>query len=131
MPAASLEHLSDRFDHARAGVLGRALDDATTEYLMMNKSPSRRVNEIDNRGSHFYLATYWAKALSQQSSDALLAKQFTPVFEQLSANETAILDELNGAQGGRNRCWVTYAGDRPGGGCNATSPTLNKIIDAI
>ena len=130
--AASLEHLSDRFDHARASVLGRALDDATTEYLMMNKSPSRRVNEIDNRGSHFYLATYWAKALSQQSSDALLAQQFTPIFEQLSANETKILDELNGAQGDAVDVGGYFAPEtKLAADAMRPSPTLNKIIDAI
>ena len=99
---------------------------------MMNKSPSRRVNEIDNRGSHFYLATYWAKALAQQTSDALLAQQFTPIYEQLSANESTILGELNGAQGAAVDVGGYFAPQtKLASSAMRPSPTLNKIIDAI
>ena len=96
--AVSLLHLADRFDNAKAGILGEALDDATTKYLLQNKSPSRKVNEIDNRGSQFYLTLYWAEALAA-SKDAELAARFAPVFAKLSENESAIMAELNAAQG--------------------------------
>ena len=96
--AVSLLHLADRFENAKAGILGEALDDATTKYLLQNKSPSRKVNEIDNRGSQFYLTLYWAEALAA-SKDAELAARFAPVFAKLSENESAIMAELNAAQG--------------------------------
>jgi isocitrate dehydrogenase len=96
--AVSLLHLADRFDNAKAGILGEALDDATTKYLLQNKSPSRKVNEIDNRGSQFYLTLYWAEALAA-SKDAELAARFAPVYAKLSENESAIMAELNAAQG--------------------------------
>ena len=75
----SLEHLADHCGSDSARVLGEALDAATTELLLEGKTPSRRVGELDNRGSHFYLALYWARALAEQSTDAALRKQFTPV----------------------------------------------------
>ena len=76
-----------------------ALDEATTKYLLTNKSPSRRVNELDNRGSHFYLAMYWAEALAAQAEDVELAAQFAGVAGRMSENEGTIVAELNGAQG--------------------------------
>ena len=97
--AASLEHLSRATDNARAQVLADTLDAATAKFLENNKSPSRKAGEIDNRGSHFYLAMYWAEALAQQSDDAELQARFSKLFEQLSANEQAIMDELNKVQG--------------------------------
>ncbi|MEZ8100310.1 NADP-dependent isocitrate dehydrogenase [Vibrio bivalvicida] len=97
--AASLEHLSTVTGNAKAQVLADALDKATGDFLDNNKSPSRRVGELDNRGSHYYLATYWAQALASQSADAELAAEFAPIAQALSANEEKIVAELNDAQG--------------------------------
>lgn len=97
--AASLEHLSRFADNKGAMILANALDKATGEFLDNNKSPSRKVGELDNRGSHFYLAMYWAQAMSEQTEDADLAARFKALAEQLAANETAIVKELNDAQG--------------------------------
>ncbi|RUO73118.1 NADP-dependent isocitrate dehydrogenase [Idiomarina ramblicola] len=97
--AASLEHLSRTFDNKRAQVLADSLDVATAKFLEENKSPSRKVGEIDNRGSHFYLAMYWAEALANQNDDAELKERFSKLSEKLSGNEQAIIDELNKVQG--------------------------------
>ncbi|MGY0616399.1 NADP-dependent isocitrate dehydrogenase [Vibrio sp. FJH11] len=97
--AASLEHLSVVTGNAKAQVLADTLDKATGEFLDTNKSPSRKVGELDNRGSHFYLASYWAKALAEQTADADLAAEFAPIAKALSENEEAIVAELNNAQG--------------------------------
>ena len=97
--AASLEHLSRATDNARAKVLADTLDAATAKFLENNKSPSRKVGEIDNRGSHFYLAMYWAEALASQNDDAELQERFTKLSKQLSDNEQAIISELNDVQG--------------------------------
>ncbi|HGE6066198.1 TPA: NADP-dependent isocitrate dehydrogenase [Vibrio cholerae] len=97
--AASLEHLSVVTGNRKAQVLADALDKATGKFLDMNKSPSRRVGEIDNRGSHFYLATYWAQALAEQTADADLAAEFAPIAKALEEKEAQIVAELNGAQG--------------------------------
>ncbi|PRY72382.1 NADP-dependent isocitrate dehydrogenase [Halomonas ventosae] len=96
---ASLEHLAKQFGNARATLLADALDKATGEFLEHNKSPSRKAGELDNRGSHFYLALYWAQALAAQDEDAELKRLFTRLAETLTANEAIILDELNGVQG--------------------------------
>ncbi|EDM75477.1 isocitrate dehydrogenase (NADP) [Plesiocystis pacifica SIR-1] len=130
--AVSLEHLGSKFGHASARVLGKALDAATTQYLLQNKSPSRKVNELDNRGSHFYLAMYWAQALAAQTEDAGLADRFAPVAAALTENEAKIVEELNGAQGPAQDVGgyympddaLAYAAMRP-------SATLNAIIDGI
>lgn len=95
----SLEHLSAVFDNAKAQTLADTLDVANTKFLTENKSPSRKVNELDNRGSHFYLALYWAEALAAQDKDAELKARFAPLAEALAANEAKIVDELNSAQG--------------------------------
>ena len=97
--AVSLEDLGSKTDNSKALVLAEALDAATSEFLDTNKSPSRKVNELDNRGSHFYLALYWAQALADQTKDADLQKQFSTLAEQLANNESKIIDELNSAQG--------------------------------
>jgi isocitrate dehydrogenase len=97
--AASLEHLSVVTGNARAKVLADTLDQATGEFLDTNRSPSRRVGELDNRGSHYYLAAYWAKALASQTKDAGLAAEFAPVSKALADNEEKIVTELNEAQG--------------------------------
>ncbi|EOU2461307.1 NADP-dependent isocitrate dehydrogenase [Vibrio navarrensis] len=97
--AASLEHLSVVTGNKKAQVLADALDKATGEFLDTNKSPSRKVGELDNRGSHYYLAAYWAKALAQQTADAELAAEFAPIAKALAEKEELIVSELNGAQG--------------------------------
>ena len=97
--AVSLEELAGKLGNAKMGVLAKALDAANSKFLDTNKSPSRKVNEIDNRGSHFYLALYWAQALAAQTEDSALAAEFAPVAKALSENETQIMAELNGAQG--------------------------------
>ncbi|MDN5724457.1 MAG: NADP-dependent isocitrate dehydrogenase [Propionibacteriales bacterium] len=128
--AESLRHLSESTDNARAGVLGDALDLATEKVLTEGKSPARKLGQIDNRGSHFYLALYWAQALAAQSDDTELASLFAPVAEKLAANEEKITGELLAAQGSavdlggyyRPDPDKTYAAMRP-------SATLNEIID--
>ena len=96
---ASLEHLARAHDNARANVLAQALDAAIGRFLENNKSPARKLGEIDNRGSHFYLAMYWARALADQKDDAELAAIFGALAAKLEAAEAAIVGELNGAQG--------------------------------
>ena len=95
----SLEHLASVFNNDKAQILAETLDVANTRFLEANKSPSRKVNELDNRGSHFYLALYWAQALAAQDKDADLQARFAPLAATLSANEAKIVDELNAAQG--------------------------------
>lgn len=95
----SLEHLATVFSNDKAQTLADTLNVANTQFLKENKSPSRKVNELDNRGSHFYLALYWAQALAAQEKDAELKARFTPLAETLTANEAKIVDELNTAQG--------------------------------
>jgi len=97
--AASLEHLGNRYGNAAATVLAKALDAANGQILDNNKSPARKVGEIDNRGSHFYLALYWAQALAAQDEDASLKAKFAPLARLLAENEQKIVGELNGAQG--------------------------------
>lgn len=97
--AVSLEHLSTSFGNAQAQVLATTLDQATAQFLQNNKSPSRKVNELDNRGSHFYLAMYWAQALAKQTEDSTLQSRFAPLAQQLAENEAKIVEELNAAQG--------------------------------
>ncbi len=97
--AASLDHLATTADNERARILGETLDRATGTFLEENKSPSRKVGEIDNRGSHFYLALYWAQELARQDEDTELAQAFASVAEQLAENEDAINEELLSVQG--------------------------------
>jgi isocitrate dehydrogenase len=126
---ASLEHLADSKDNAKARVLAAALDKGIEKLLDTNKSPSRKVNEIDNRGSHFYLAMYWAEALASQDDDADLKAHFTPMAEAMAANEETIADELLSAQGGAVDTGGYY---RPDAGKVAAamrpSGTLNGIV---
>lgn len=97
--AVSFEHLANTAGNARAQILADTLDAATGTFLLENKSPKRKVGELDNRGSHFYLAKYWAEELSAQTKDAELAAAFTAVSEALSGNEEAIVAELAAVQG--------------------------------
>jgi isocitrate dehydrogenase len=130
--AVSLEHLGKTFDNDRAIVLSEALDEANTQYLQNDRSPSRKVNEPDNRSSHFYLALYWAKALTNQSSDKELAERFKYVAKKLEENEDKINQELIDAQGESENIDGYYWPDRklvfdrmrP-------STTLNEIIVSV
>ncbi len=97
--AASLEHLSKAANNPKAKILGEALDKATGKFLDENKSPSRKVNELDNRGSHFYLALYWAQAMAEQTDDKDLQARFSKLAQSLAENEAKIVAELNGVQG--------------------------------
>lgn len=129
---ASLEHLAQTQDNKKAQVLADALDEANAKFLATDKSPARKVGGIDNRGSHFYLAMYWAEALANQTADAELAAQFAPVASAMLENETKINEELIGAQGTAQNIdgyyrpdeAKTYAAMRP-------SATLNAIVDAL
>ncbi len=96
---ASLEHLDNVIGNKKAAILAKTLDAATGKFLDNNKSPSSKVGELDNRGSHFYLAMYWAEALSTQSEDKALAEQFAPLAKALKSNEAQIVSELNAVQG--------------------------------
>jgi isocitrate dehydrogenase len=97
--AASFEHYAEATGNQRAHVLADTLDRATGTFLKENKSPARRVGSIDNRGSHFYLALYWAQELAAQSDDAGLASAFAPLASNLAENEQTITEELIGVQG--------------------------------
>lgn len=97
--AASLEHLGVNYNNPKALVLAKTLDQATGQFLDNNKSPSRKVGNIDNRGSHFYLALYWAQALAAQTEDTALQAQFATLAKTLTANEATIVAELNAVQG--------------------------------
>jgi isocitrate dehydrogenase len=97
--AVSLEHLAEKYNNPRAAVLAAALDEANTRFLDEDKSPTRRIGGIDNRGSHFYLGLFWAEALAAQREDAELAAAFAPVAEAMRTNEAKIVDELNAVQG--------------------------------
>ncbi len=97
--AASLEHLANVHNNPRAQVLADTLDKATGRFLDENKSPSRKVNELDNRGSHFYLALFWAEELATQDADAALQSHFAPVAKAMRENEAKIVAELNEVQG--------------------------------
>jgi isocitrate dehydrogenase len=97
--AVSLEHLGTTFNNPQAVILSKTLDLATEKLLANSKGPSRRVNELDNRGSHFYLALYWAEALSVQDEDENFRKEFLPIYNKLKENESKIVFELNNVQG--------------------------------
>ncbi|MDQ1112895.1 monomeric type NADP-dependent isocitrate dehydrogenase [Microbacterium testaceum] len=130
--AASLEHLADTTGNERARVLAQTLDAATGTFLENDKSPGRALGTIDNRGSHFYLALYWAQELAKQSTDAALAEVFAPVAEKLEASEQTIVAELNAVQGHHAEIGGYYRPNtelvekvmRP-------SATLNAVVDAL
>jgi isocitrate dehydrogenase len=127
--AASLEHLSVNTDNAKAKVLADTLDAATAKFLQENKSPSRRVNELDNRGSHFYLALYWAQALAEQSGDADLQRQFSSVAAEMTEKEATIVDELNSAQGvSVDINGYYFADDKLAAEAMRPSATLNGLL---
>lgn len=129
---ASLEHLAQTQNNHKAMVLSNALDVANAKFLSENKSPARKIGSIDNRGSHFYLAMYWAEALAAQTADIEIAEKFKPIAEALSKNEEKINAELIGSQGKSQNIGgyykpnetKTYKAMRP-------SATLNEIINSI
>ena len=130
--AVSLDHLGEKYNNPKANILGEALDKATTKYLDNDKSPSRKVNEHDNRGSHYYVAMYWAQALADQTQDKELAATFAPIAEALAANEAKINDELISVQGAAVNIDGYYSTDREKTyAAMRPSNTLNEIIDGM
>jgi len=130
--AVSLEHTSETTNNAEALVLAEALDLATEKFLANKKSPSRKVNELDNRGSHFYLAMYWAEALAAQSKNETLKATFSPIAAKLAANEAKIISELNGAQGSKvDLGGYYYPNETKVAEAMRPSTTLNNILESI
>ena len=129
---ASFEHLAERYNNPQAKLLSVTLDAATTQYLLNNRSPSRKVNQLDNRGGHFYVALYWAQALAAQTDDAKLAARFAPVAAALTANEDKIVAELLAAQGKPVNIGGHYL-PTPALAFEAMRPsaTLNAIIASV
>ena len=129
---ASLEHLGRVFDNSAAQLLGETLDEAIAEFLDSNRSPSRRVNEIDNRGSHFYLAKFWAEAVARQNKDVAMKERFAALAAKLSASEEQINAELLAAQGEPVDVGGYFA-PNPELAAKAMrpSPTLNEAIDSV
>ena len=127
--AVSLEHLGSTNNNSKALILAETLDDATDKFLENDKSPSRKVGEMDNRGSHFYLALYWAEGLANQNKDAELKSEFTKIYTDLKANENKIITELNEIQGKA----VTIGGyykpnDQLADSAMRSNNTLNTIL---
>ena len=130
--AASLEHLSQVRRIPKAEALSKALDQATEKLLDNHKSPSRKVNQLDNRGSHFFLAMYWAQALAVQNNDLELKQCFTTIGEKLELNEATILQELNSIQGHSVDLGGYYHPDpQKANTVIRSSPTLNAIIESL
>lgn len=130
--AVSLEHLGSTYNNSKALVLGETLDEATSKFLLNDKSPSRKVGELDNRGSHFYLAMYWAEALANQDRDQELKAHFAPIAATMLENETKILAELNNAQGvALNIGGYYHADETIASNAMRPSATLNAIIASI
>lgn len=130
--AVSFEHLATATDNSRAQVLADALDAGTGLYLEEGRSPSRKVGELDNRGSHFYVALYWAEALAEQTEDAELATAIKPVAEELRANEETIVNELNEVQGKEVSInGYYYPNSEMTSEVMRPSATLNRIINEL
>ncbi len=130
--AVSLEHEAKTNNNTKAQILADTLDNATVALLQNGKSPSRKVNELDNRGSHFYLALYWAKELANQTADAELQAKFAPIADELISKEAKIVEELNTVQGVAMDIEGYYS-PSPSKATESMRPsaTLNAIIDAI
>ncbi|MEE3373332.1 MAG: NADP-dependent isocitrate dehydrogenase [Planctomycetota bacterium] len=130
--AVSLETLAEQAGDSRIRLLGETLNQATGQLLTQNKSPSRKVNELDNRGSHFYLALYWSEALANQTNDADLRERFAPICQALADAKETILAELNAAQGNPVDLGGYYQPDREKVVCAMRpSPTFNAIVDGV
>src|SRR5699024_5959328 len=126
------EHLATATDNSRAQVLADALDTGTGLYLEEGRSPSRKAGELDNRGSHFYVALYWAEALAKQTEAADLAAALKPVAAELRANEHVIVKDLNGAQGQAVSIGgYYYPNDEKTSEVMRPSATLNRIINGL
>ena len=131
-PRPSLEHLSKTSNNSSAKILADTLDRATAKFLEGNKSPARKVGEIDNRGSHFYLALYWAQALAEQTQDKNLQARFAKIAKELEQNESKITAELLGAQGKPVDMGGYYhPNDEKTTKAMRPSQTFNAIVDAI
>ncbi len=129
---ASLEHLAQTQNNKKAQILADALDEANAKFLETDKSPARKVGQIDNRGSHFYLAMYWAQALANQTTDAEIAAQFAPIAKAMQENESKINGELIGAQGRPQDIGGYYHPDaKKADAAMRSSATLNAIVDGI
>ncbi|ROI14774.1 NADP-dependent isocitrate dehydrogenase [Epilithonimonas hominis] len=129
---ASLEHLAQTQDNPKAQILADALDEANAKFLAEDKSPGRKLGTIDNRGSHFYLATYWAEALANQTKDAEIASKFAPVAKALTENESKINEELIGSQGKAQEIDGYYRPDfAKTDAAMRPSATLNEIVNGI
>jgi len=130
--SVSIEDLAQKTGNAQANILAKALDQANSKFLDSDKSPSRKVKELDNRGSHFYLALYWAQALAAQSDDAELQTRFSKVAQQLGDKEQSILAELNAAQGSAVEIGGYYHPDKTlTSQAMRPSATLNAIVAAV
>jgi isocitrate dehydrogenase len=130
--APSFEHIAETFGNAKASVLAETLDTATGKFLENDKSPGRKLGTIDNRGSHFYLALYWAQALAAQHEDEGLNTIFTPIAEQLAANEEKIVSELNAVQGKSVDVGGYYLpNDTKANAALRPSTTFNKILSTL
>ena len=128
--AVSLDHFADVNNNAKAKILGEALDDATEKLLENKKGPSRKVNELDNRGSHFYLALYWAEALANQDKDVDLKHEFSQIFKELQSHEAKIIEELNAVQGvSKDIGGYYYPNDVLASNAMRPSETLNSILN--
>jgi isocitrate dehydrogenase len=129
---ASFDHLANTAGHKKARILSDTLDRATGTFLAENKSPARQVGELDNRGSHFYLALYWAEELGAQNEDVELKSAFAPIASALRQNEAKIVGELNGAQGQAMNVGGYYRpNDELAAKAMRPSATLNGIIDSL
>jgi isocitrate dehydrogenase len=129
---ASLEHLAQTYKNAKAQILADALDDAIGKFLQFNRNPARKVGQLDNRGSHFYLALYWAQALAAQTKDKELQARFEPLAETLAENEDKINAELIGAQGKPVDIGGYYLpDDAKASAAMRPSPTLNAALAAL
>jgi len=128
----SLDFFGEKYGNEKARILGDALDSATEKFLINDKSPSRKVKELDTRGSHFYLSLYWSEALAHQDKDAELKQLFSTVFDNLKENEDTILNELIAAQGAKQDIGGYY---KPDDTLIATamrpSTTFNEILDTL
>jgi len=127
-----VQGLAIHTENPKAQILSETLDRANGKYLGNNKSPSRKVHEIDNRGTHFYVALYWAQELAAQDNDAELKEKFTPVAKVLSENEEQIMKELDEAQG-KPQAYDGYylPNDEIASVLMRASKTLNSIIDSL
>ena len=129
---ASFEHCAQVFNNQSAQLLADTLDQAIGEHMEQRRAPSRRVNELDTRGSHFYLALYWAEALAKQTRDAELAARFTEVARQMAGSEEKIIQELIDAQGRPVDIGGYYhPNNEMAAKAMRPSPTLNAIVDSI